>query len=261
MTDATVNDNKLLNYVSTDDDVYILGKFDETISQHVVPAFKQLIEKKSTLVNPNITIYINSPGGYCHELYNLLTMIDLAHARGINITTIVMGRAYSCGSMLAIHGDIRLMYKYSTHLIHLGEQGSFVTTEKQIKRETQFMEKHFNNIREMYLEHTKIPKKELDEALSVDSYFLDAEKCLEYGLCDEIIGTQNEEDIDAYEEELLNISKNVRKQLEDLKKKRKDKEKSDEKQIKKVSKTKENSKSKKKVKKEKQILLENEGEK
>jgi ATP-dependent protease ClpP protease subunit len=190
---ATINDNKLLNYVSTDGDVYIMGEFDSSISQHVVPAFKQLIENKAKERDAFIQIFINSNGGYAHELYNLLSLIELAHARGIGIVTIVMGRAFSCGSMLAIHGDHRVMYKYARHIIHLGQQGSTVSTEKQIEREHQSMMRHFSNIREMYKKLTKLPAKELEEALTDDSYSLSAEDCLRYGICDEILGYTEEE--------------------------------------------------------------------
>lgn len=191
---ATINDNKLLNYVSTDGDVYIMGEFDNTISQHVVPAFKQLIENKAKERDAFITIFINSNGGFCHELYNMLSLIELAHARGIGIVTVVMGRAYSCGSMLAIHGDHRVMYKYANHIIHLGNTGSLgMSTEKQIEREHESMKRHFANIRKIYKEHTKLPAKELEEALTDDSYSLSAEECLKYGICDEILGYTEEE--------------------------------------------------------------------
>ena len=41
-------------------------------------------------------------------------------------------------------------------------------------------------IKDIYDEHTKIPKKKLKEILKHDLWF-DAETCLEYGLIDEII--------------------------------------------------------------------------
>lgn len=239
---ATTNDQKLLNYVSSTGDVFILGEFDSTISQHVVPAFRQLIDDKAKERDAFITIYINSNGGYTHELYNLLSLIELAHARGVGIVTVVMGRAYSCGSMLAIHGDHRVMYKYSSHIIHLGRQGALdISTEKQIKRETTQMENHFNNIRKLYKEHTKLPAKELEEALTDDSYFLTAEECVKYGLCDEILG-YTEEEMDA----LVDSFKKEKTSSKTKKMTKKPVEKKKEKSV------------KTKEKKEKQILLENE---
>ena len=41
-------------------------------------------------------------------------------------------------------------------------------------------------IKRIYEEHTKIPKKEMDNILKHDLWW-EAEKCLEYGLVDEII--------------------------------------------------------------------------
>lgn len=236
---ATTNDQKLLNYVSSTGDVFILGEFDHTISQHVVPALRALIDEKAKERDAFITIYINSNGGYTHELYNLLSLIELAHARGVGIVTVVTGRAYSCGSMLAIHGDHRVMYKYASHIIHLGRQGALdISTEKQIKRETTQMENHFNNIRKLYKEHTKLPAKELEEALTDDSYFLTAEECVKYGLCDEILG-YTEEEMDA-------LVDSFKKEKESSKKSKETKKKTEKKINKKTSK-----------KKEKEILLEN----
>lgn len=230
---ATSNDIKILNYVSSDGDVYILGSFDNTISQHVMPAFKQLIEQKSKERDPLITIFINSNGGDVHELYNMLSMIELAHSRGIGIITVVTGRAYSCGSMLAIHGDHRVMYKYADHIIHLGSCGAYVQTEKQMNRENERISTHFNHIREMYKKYTKLPKKELEEALTDDSYSLSAEDCLKYGVCDEILGLSEEE-----HDKIL--------------------KKEEKKEVKKTSKKTAKKTVKKSSKKEKQILLENE---
>lgn len=239
---ATTNDQKLMNFVSTSGDVFILSEFDSTISQHVVPAFRALIDEKAKERDAFITIYINSNGGYTHELYNLLSLIELAHARGVGIVTVVTGRAYSCGSMLAIHGDHRVMYKYASHIIHLGRQGALdISTEKQIKRETTQMENHFNNIRKLYKEHTKLPAKELEEALTDDSYFLTAEECVKYGLCDEILG-YTEEEMDA----LIDSFKKEKTSSQTKKTTKKSVEKKKEKSA------------KSKEKKEKQILLENE---
>jgi ATP-dependent protease ClpP protease subunit len=43
-----------------------------------------------------------------------------------------------------------------------------------------------DKIKNIYKEHTKIPKKELDNILKHDIWW-EAEKCLEYGLIDELI--------------------------------------------------------------------------
>ena len=196
MSEETLADDaksqQKLNYVDTSGNVYILGEFDDSISENVIPHLVKRIKELDEEPNPKLFFYINSNGGYCHELYNLLALIDIAKAKGIKIYTIVMGRAYSCGSMLAIHGDHRAIYKYGTHLMHLGEAGTVNHTFKQLERETKFVKEHFENIVQMYVKNTNIPEKQIREMLLDDSCFLNAQQCKEMGLVDEIIGEETE---------------------------------------------------------------------
>lgn len=203
---ADVTNTKMLNFLDQDGNVYILGEFDSTISQYVVPALTKKIKDEADKPDAQIWFYINSNGGYCHELYNLLSLIDLAKSLGIKIYTVNMGRAYSCGSMLAIHGDHRAMYKYAKHLAHLGKQGEDVTTFEQINRTEKRWREHFENIVTMYKQNTTMPEKMIREVLSDDSYFLNAEECKKYGFVDEIIGEKKEPPtIEVSDGDLINV--------------------------------------------------------
>ena len=188
--DDDKNKNKVLNYMDKDGNFYILGEFDSSISENVVPNLVKRIEEEQDKPSPSIWFYINSNGGYCHELYNLLTLIDIAKSKGIKIYTVVTGRAYSCGSMLAIHGDHRAIYKYGNHLMHLGSTGEEVHTFKQIERTNDNWKEHFNNIVKMYVDNTKMSEKEVREHLKDDLCWLNAEQCKKLGLVDEIIGEE-----------------------------------------------------------------------
>lgn len=181
------NEEKILNYV-VDNKVYILGKFDESISQNVVPNLIKLIEAEKCKKESTIEFYINSVGGYVNELYNLLSIIEIAKKDGIKIVTINMGNAYSCGSLLAVVGNVRKMFKYATNLMHLGLAGASVTTLKQIERNSKHLNEHFNNIIDIYKKHTKMSEKDIRKNLEDDDYYLNASECLKYGLVDEIIG-------------------------------------------------------------------------
>ena len=183
---------KMLNYVDTSGNVYILGEFDESISENVVPNLVKRMKELADEDDPKIFFYINSPGGLVSELYNLLALIDIAKQQGIKIYTIVTGNAYSCASMLAIQGDHRAIYKYGRHLMHLGEQGDAVQTFKQIDRCNKAAKEHFENIVKMYVENTNIPEKDVRKMLEDDCCYLNAEECKKLGLIDEIIGEEVE---------------------------------------------------------------------
>jgi len=177
---------KSRNFVTDDGNVYILGEFDSTISTEVIHAVTSMANQMEALRNPIIHIYVNSCGGDAYELFGLLSVLDVAKRKGIAVHTHVIGVAYSAGSILAAYGDYRTMSRYSDHLLHLGCSGAEFSTFEQLKRETENNMKHFNKILKIYSEHTKIPKKKLEEMLKDDKLYLDAEQCLKYGICDEI---------------------------------------------------------------------------
>lgn len=167
--------------------VYILGDFDRTISTNVIPQFVELISASQFIKEPEINIYINSCGGLAHELMGLMTLIEKAKAQGIKINTYNIGIAYSCGSMLAIIGTKRYMYRYADNLPHLGTVFISPQTVEQLNRGTQHACDWFNTIYEIYATYTKMPKKELIKVLKDDDYHMNAAECLKYGFCDEII--------------------------------------------------------------------------
>lgn len=175
------------NFVTDDGNVYILGEFDSSISTEVIYAVMSLTDQMAAMKDPVMNIYINSYGGDAAELFSLLSVLDIAKKKGVSVHTHVIGVAYSAGSILAVYGDHRTMSRNSDHLLHLGCAGAEFSTFEQLKREAENNVKHFNKILRIYSEHTKIPKKKLAEMLKDDKLYLDADQCLEYGICDEIV--------------------------------------------------------------------------
>lgn len=175
------------NFVDENGNVYILGEFDKSISTEVIPALVTTINQLSTKKNPVLHIYINSYGGYCHELYGLLTLLTKAKAQGIYVVTVVIGVAMSCGSLLAVFGDHRVMWKYGTNLMHYGQTFMNPTTPLQVDRESKNAKIHFNNIVDIYQKHSKLSPSQIKEFMKDDSMYLTAQECLKYGLIDEIV--------------------------------------------------------------------------
>jgi ATP-dependent protease ClpP protease subunit len=57
---------------------------------------------------------------------------------------------------------------------------------QEMKDDMENSEMLMKKIKDIYREHTKIPKEEMDNILKHDIWW-EAEKCLEYGLVDELI--------------------------------------------------------------------------
>lgn len=167
-----------------DNRVYILGPFDRSISSGVVPDLVELIEAAKFAKDPVIEIYVNSVGGIAAECMSLISLIDRAKASKIRIETYNLGIAYSCGSILSVMGDVKYMSKYAFNMPHLGQAFLCPTTVEQLDRGISHVSQWFTMLKEIYLRHTKIPKKKLEEIMKDDSYVMNAKECLQYGFCD-----------------------------------------------------------------------------
>ena len=131
---------------------------------------------------PPIKIHINSYGG---SVFAALAAIDYIRNSKIEIETVIDGCAASAATMMSVVGHHRSMHKNSCMLIHQlsgGMWGKFHEMKDDIQNSEMLMEK----IKNIYREYTKIPEKVLEDILKHDLWW-EAEKCLKYGLIDEII--------------------------------------------------------------------------
>ena len=129
-----------------------------------------------------IELYINSYGGSVHAGFS---SVDYILNSKVPVTTIIDGCAASAATIMSVCGAHRKMNKHAYMLIHQlssGMWGKYQEMQDKMENCDRFMEM----IIDIYKEHTKIPKKELDNILKHDLWW-DAATCLKYGLVDEII--------------------------------------------------------------------------
>lgn len=128
-----------------------------------------------------IYLHVTSGGG---DLFYGFIAYDCIKNSKLPIYTIIDGEACSAASIMCVAGVKRLATKTSFTLIHQLSSGAFGTFE-------QLSDSHHNNnllmvkIKAIYLENTKIKSKELDSLMKRDLLF-DVNKCLKYGIIDEI---------------------------------------------------------------------------
>ena len=131
---------------------------------------------------PGIYLHINSYGG---SVFAGIAGMDQILKCKIPVYTVVDGCAASAATFLSVVGRKRYINKHAHVLIHQlssGFWGKFSAIEDEVKN----LKKLMKMIKEVYLENTKITKKQLDKMLKHDLW-LNAEEALEYGLVDEII--------------------------------------------------------------------------
>ena len=130
----------------------------------------------------SIYLHINSYGG---SVFAGLAAVDYIRNSQVPINSIVDGCAASAGTLMSVVAKERGIHQNSFMLIHQLSSGMWGKYE-ELKDDMKNSKILMDTIKNIYQEHTKIPKSKLDNILKRDLWF-DAKTCLKYGLVDYII--------------------------------------------------------------------------
>lgn len=154
-----------------------------TIDKVVMP----LLQMDNDGTGQKITIYINTNGG---SVYDGLCLCNIIEKLKTNTEIIVLGYAYSMGSIILMSGKnnpnvVRKCYPFSTALIH-GGSAYVGGTSSQVKDYFKFNEKFEKRIADFIVSHTNLSE---DDYAAIERYeaYMDSDEMLEKGLVDEII--------------------------------------------------------------------------
>lgn len=182
--------NKFFNMKASADgksaDVFIYGEITkyawEEYGEVSSITFKNELDELGDV--DEINLYINSPGGSVFEAMAIIAMLDRHPA---DIISHIDGLAASCASVVPMISKRIIMPSNALMMIHhawtfaMGNAASLRKSADDIERISQAMCQY-------YLDRAgdKLSEEKLNEMLEEDTW-LTAEQCLEYGLCDEII--------------------------------------------------------------------------
>ena len=173
-----VHENKIYYYanVNRDSAVELNKKVGELESKSLT------MSKTLDIDTPSIKVLINSGGG---SITAGISSMDTILRCKVPVETYVDGFCASAATFLSVAGDNRFMSRNSYMLIHQLST-SFWGKYSEFEDEKQNLDLMMKTIKNVYKKYTTVPMKKIDEILKHDLMW-DAEKCLEYGLIDEII--------------------------------------------------------------------------
>ena len=175
----SVHENKIYYYagVNRDSASELNKKIGELESKSLTLSHNLDLEQP-----PTLRIFINSGGG---SVVSGISSMDTILRAKVPVHTYVDGFAASAATFMSVVGNYRFMSRNSYMLIHqLSTQ--FWGTYSNFEDEKKNLDLMMITIKNVYKKYTKVPLKELNTILKHDLLW-DAEKCLEYGLIDEII--------------------------------------------------------------------------
>lgn len=156
---------------------------ENTIEKVVMP----LLRMDNDGSDKKITIYINTNGG---SVYDGLVLCDIIEQLKTETEVIVLGYAYSMGSIILMSGKnnpnvTRKCFPFSTALIH-GGSAYISGSSSQVKDYFKFNEKFEKRIADFIVSHTNLTE---DDYAAIERYeaYMDSDEMLEKGLVDEII--------------------------------------------------------------------------
>ena len=134
-----------------------------------------------------ITIYIMSDGGYMSYMW---AMLDAMLTSKTPIITVNLGVAASAASLIYLAGTKRLMMPTATVIIHEGST-EVAGDANKVMDATRNYNKELAKMKEFILSRTQIPPRVLNKKAK-DDWYIDANTCLEYGVCHKIVQSLDE---------------------------------------------------------------------
>ena len=166
-------------------DVYLIGDIEKDIARNVIERIRELANDNAR----PITLYINSAGGNVTDGLAIHDSIRQLVARGIEVTVIVQGMAYSMGSVVlqAASEGRRLALPHSWIMIH--EPAKWAGWQS-----TSAAAQHLDRLKQMQAQIYQILAKRSGKPLAKiirdtkrTDFYLDATKAIEYGLIDAVV--------------------------------------------------------------------------
>jgi ATP-dependent Clp protease protease subunit len=167
--------------------VFLVGEINHVTASRVI---MQMLYLQSVKRDQDINFYINSPGGVVDDT---LAMYDIMKFITSDVATYCLGRAESGGAVAFMAGKKgkRFILPHAKVMIHQPFGGVYgQAADIQIQAEEILKTKE--TLISIMAECTGQPTERVREDSERDRFF-DAQAAVQYGICDEVIGTEKPE--------------------------------------------------------------------
>src|SRR5438270_1866245 len=166
-------------------DVYLIGDIEKDTA-------RQAIERLRDLANDNnrpITLYINSAGGNVTDGLAIHDAVRHIISRGIEITIIVQGMAYSMGSIVlqAASDGKRLAFPHSWIMIHEPAKWAGWQSTSAAAQHLERLKQMQDQIYKILSSRSGKPLRQIIRDTKRTDFYLDAQSALDYGLIDAVV--------------------------------------------------------------------------
>jgi ATP-dependent Clp protease, protease subunit len=165
-------------------DVYLVGDIEKDIAKGVIERLREMANDSSR----PITLYVNSAGGNVTDGLAIHDSIRQLVNRGIEVTIIVQGMAYSMGSVVlqAASDGRRLALPHSWIMIHEPAKWAGWQSTSAAAQHLDRLKQMQAQIYEILAHRSGRPLRQIIRDTKRTDFYLDVTKALEYGLIDAV---------------------------------------------------------------------------
>jgi ATP-dependent Clp protease, protease subunit len=166
-------------------DVYLIGDIEKDNARGTIERLRELAADS----NRPITLYINSAGGNVTDGLAIHDVIRHLVTRGIEVTIVVQGMAYSMGSIVlqAASAGRRLAFPHSWIMIHEPAKWAGWQSTTAAAQHLERLKQMQDQIYRILSSRSGKPLRQIIKDTKRTDFYLDAEKALEYGLIDAVV--------------------------------------------------------------------------
>jgi ATP-dependent Clp protease, protease subunit len=166
-------------------DVYLIGDIEKDTARICIERLRDLANDSSR----PITLFINSAGGNVTDGLAIHDAVRHIISRGIEITIIVQGMAYSMGSIVlqAASEGRRLAFPHSWIMIHEPAKWAGWQSTTAAAQHLERLKQMQDQIYKILSSRSGKPLRQIIRDTKRTDFYLDAQNALDYGLIDAIV--------------------------------------------------------------------------
>src|SRR5438034_9813469 len=166
-------------------DVYLIGDIEKDTARTCIERLRELANEN----NRPISLYINSAGGNVTDGLAIHDAVRHIVSRGIEVTIVVQGMAYSMGSVVlqAASEGRRLAFPHSWIMIHEPAKWAGWQSTTAAAQHLERLKQMQDQIYKILSSRSGKPLRQIIRDTKRNDFYLDAQKALEYGLIDAVV--------------------------------------------------------------------------
>jgi ATP-dependent Clp protease protease subunit len=166
-------------------DVYLIGDIEKDTARLCIEKLRELSHDNTR----PISLYINSAGGNVTDGLAIHDVVRHIVSRGIEVSIIVQGMAYSMGSIVlqAASDGRRLTYPHSWIMIHEPAKWAGWQSTTAAAQHLERLKQMQDQIYKILSSRSGKPLRQIIRDTKRTDFYLDAQSALDYGLVDDVV--------------------------------------------------------------------------